>query len=258
MIACHAGDWYVDETRRHRLSVDFARAAHFRQKARRHVEQPQELVVPLLRVDVEEHRPRRVAHVGGVLPAASQLPDQPRVNGAECEPARGGPFAGPRNVVEQPTNLAGREIRIDEQARFFLHERTRAVGLQLFAELRGPAILPDDRVMNRVAGGAVPDDRGLALVGDPDSRDLARFESRAAERLDGHADLRRPDFLRVVLDPPGLRKDLLEFFLRDRFDGAVAIEHDGAGTRGPLVEGEEIIHGHVARRRSGETRASLQ
>ena len=39
---------------------------------------------------------------------------------------------------------------------------------------------------------------------------------RAAERLDGDADLRRPDLLRVVLDPAGLRKDLREFLLRHR------------------------------------------
>ena len=42
------------------------------------------------------------------------------------------------------------------------------------------------------------------------------FNLRAAERLDGDADLRRPDLLRIVLDPAGLRKDLREFLLRDR------------------------------------------
>ena len=48
------------------------------------------------------------------------------------------------------------------------------------------------------------------------------------ERFDGDADLRRPDFLRVVLDPPGRRKHLCEFLLGDRANRAVTIEDDGA------------------------------
>ena len=41
---------------------------------------------------------------------------------------------------------------------------------------------------------------------------------RPPERLDGDADLRRPDLLRVVLDPAGLGKDLRELLLRHRRD----------------------------------------
>ena len=43
----------------------------------------QQLVVPLQRVDVEQHRARGVAGVGDVQRAAGQLPDEPGVDRAE-------------------------------------------------------------------------------------------------------------------------------------------------------------------------------
>ena len=50
--------------------------------------------------------------------------------------------------------------------------------LQLFAEVRGPAILPHDRVVYRLAAGTVPDHRGFALVGNTDRRDVAILSTR--------------------------------------------------------------------------------
>ena len=121
-------------------------------------------------------------------------------------------------------------------------QRLVPVALQPIAELRGAAVLPDDGVVDRLAGLAVPDDGGLALVGDADGRDVARPQPGAAERLDRDGDLRRPDLVRVVLDPAGLREDLLELLLRDADDGAVVVEHDGAGAGGALVEREDVRH----------------
>src|SRR5581483_673773 len=91
-------------------------------------------------------------------------------------------------------------------------------------------------------GRAVPDDGRFALVGDPDGRDVAGRQLRARQRFDRDADLRGPDLLRVVLDPSGLRKDLREFFLRDRTNGAVVIEHDGPRAGRSLVEREHVTH----------------
>ena len=46
------------------------------------------------------------------------------------------------------------------------------------AEVGGAAVLPDDGVVDRAAGVAVPDHDGLALVGDADAGDVARCRRR--------------------------------------------------------------------------------
>src|SRR5262245_16639880 len=233
----------LDAERRRRGRVHLARRSYERQHALRHVEDPQQLVVPLQRVNVEQHRPRRVADVGDVCRVVGQLPDEPGVDGAERELAGRRPRAGARHVVEQPADLARGEIGVDEQAGFCLNRFAGAAGLQPFAVVRRAAILPDDRVVDRLAGLAVPDDRRLALVRDADRGHVFRPHARASERFDGDADLRRPDLLRIVLDPAGVRKNLPELLLRDAADRTVAIEHDGARARGALIESEDERHG---------------
>ena len=128
---------------------------------------------------------------------------------------------------------------------FSLNQSLGAVGLQPVAESAVRRSCQTMALCDRLAGLAVPDDRRLALVGDADRGDVPRPDLRAAERFDADADLRRPDFLRVVLDPAGLRKDLCELLLRDRADGAVVIEDDGARTGRALIEREDVRHGRV-------------
>ena len=154
--------------------------------------QRQQFVVPRQRLDVEEHRARRVADVGDVPLSAGQLPDEPGVDRAERQLARRGAGAGAGHVVENPADLAAREVGVDEQPGLLLDQRPGAVRLQPLAEVRGPPILPDDGVVDRLAGLAIPDDGRLALVGDADGGDVLGRQTRAPERLDGDADLRSP------------------------------------------------------------------
>src|SRR5271154_304134 len=62
------------------------------------------------------------------------------------------------------------------------------------------------------------------------------------DHLMQHSQLCIPDFFRVMLDPPRLGKELSEFLLRNSFDLALFTEEDGTGTRGPLIEGNDILH----------------
>ena len=57
---------------------------------------------------------------------------------------------------------------------FFWIMPSQAVALHLVAEAGGAAVLPDDGVADRLAGLAVPDDGGFALVGDADGGDVLR------------------------------------------------------------------------------------
>src|SRR5262249_1827379 len=179
--------------------------------------------------------------------AAGQLPGEPGIDGAEREPAGVGFRARARNVVENPADLACGEIGVDEEPGLRLDGLGRAAGLQPLAELGGAAILPDDRVVNGVAGRAIPDDRRFTLIGDAERRDVGGTHTGARERFGGDADLRRPDFVRVVLDPSGLRKQLCEFLLRHRHDFAVPIEDDGTRAGGALIERENAGHVRVGR-----------
>src|SRR5262245_19120503 len=94
------------------------------------------------------------------------MPGKPGVDRAERELAALGARARTRDVVEDPGDLGAAEVRIDDQAGPLAHQAFGADLLQLGALRRGAAVLPDDRVVDRLPGLAVPHDRGLALVGD--------------------------------------------------------------------------------------------
>jgi hypothetical protein len=55
------------------------------------------------------------------------------------------------------------------------------------------------------------------------------------------AQLGAPDLAGVVLHPSGTGEDLRELLLCDGYDAARAVEHDGAGGGGALVEGKDVV-----------------
>ncbi len=97
--------------------AEFAGAvAHFRQQRGRHAEQPAQTVVPHAPIDIEQQRARGIGGVGRVHLAAGQPPEQETVDGAESEPAGLGELARALHMLEQPGDLAGGEIRVEQQA----------------------------------------------------------------------------------------------------------------------------------------------
>ncbi|KFF36021.1 hypothetical protein G039_0306770 [Pseudomonas aeruginosa VRFPA01] len=100
--------------------------------------------------------------------ATGQAPEQEAVDGAEAQLAAFGALAGTGHVVEDPAQLGGGEIRIDQQPGARTDVRLVAGGLEFGAVVGGTAVLPDDGRVDQVAAGGVPDQRGLALVGDTD------------------------------------------------------------------------------------------
>ena len=131
-------------------------------------------------LDVVDQRARGIGGVGRVHLAAGQPPDQEAVDRAGEKLAALGALARAFHIVEQPGDLGAGKIGVEQQAGLFREFLLQPLLLQLLAERRGAAVLPDDGVVDRLAGRLVPDDDGLALVGDADRRDVGRACSLAA------------------------------------------------------------------------------
>ena len=122
-------------------------------------------------MDVEQHGSRRIGGVCGVSVPAGQAPQQEAIHGAEGQLAALRPGARAIHVVENPGDLGGGEIRIQEQSRLAGNQILVTVRPQRVAVLGGAPVLPDDGAIHRLAGAPVPDDGGLALVGDSNGGD---------------------------------------------------------------------------------------
>ncbi len=210
---------------------------HLRQDRRRDVEGVEESGVPGQTVDVIEHRARGVGYVGRVTPAAGEPPQQKAVDGAEGDLAGAGAAAQTGDIVEQPADLAGAEIGIDDEAGALRDGFRQPLAAPVRAQFRGAPVLPDDRVMDRAAGGALPQDRGLALVGDADRGD--RTVRGGGGFAAGGKDA-APDLLGIMLDPARLRVELGQFDLRGMAGPALRVEQDRAGAGRSLVDRQDI------------------
>ena len=223
-----AACWSRAEVHRVGLGVETTGGHGRGQHLARDVQLPQDLLIPLQRVNVEEHGTAGVGVIGDVDPAAGQLPDEPRFHGAEEQPPGFGLGAGTGDVVEDPLQLGGREVGVDDEAGLFPEFFGQAAGLQLVAVGAGAAALPDDRMVDRLTGLLVPDDGGLALVGDADGRDIRRAGPDLVHGRKGHAQLGGPDLVGVMLHPAGLRKILGELLLGHAAHLARLVEQDAA------------------------------
>ena len=219
----------------------------FGQHRCRHAEELQQIGVPIALLDVEQHGAarhwwhrshgpcRRSAATAGSIrwcrtassPVSARAARPPRDRGSRRSWWR-------RNR----DRAAGRSWLVTSSSWPRCRSSSQTVG--------GAAILPDDGVVDRLAGGAVPHHDGLALVGDADAGQRPGVELRAGQRAATDLDRCRPDFLGIVLDPAGLGKDLRQLLLR-RGDGlARGVEDDGAGAGGALVDGEDVRCSHRA------------
>jgi hypothetical protein len=239
-------DRVVEEELRPGVRVHRAGVAHLRQHRARDVQQRQQVVIPVQRVDVEQQRARGIAVVGHMRLAAAEVPHQPAVDGAEQQLATLGALLRTFHVVEDPAHLGRGEIGVDQQAGPLADQCLMPVGLQPLADGVALPRLPDDGVVDRLAGGTVPDHGGFALVGDAQRGDMARVDLPAAEQFGQRGIDAGEDLARVMLDPAGLREDLRELALRAADDVAGTVEQDRARTGGALVDGQHVAGRHAA------------
>src|SRR5712671_5820944 len=145
------------------------------------------------------------------------------------------------DMVEEPGDLRGREIGIEQQSRALRDHRLVAGLLQRRAGVGRAAILPDNRIVDRPATRAIPHHRGLALIGDSDRCDMARGGAGLRERGAHSCDDARPDLLRIVLDMTRRRIDLAKLLLCNCNRHQRAIEQDGAARGRALIDREKKV-----------------
>src|SRR5206468_4079087 len=193
-------------------------------------------------VDVEKHRATRIGSVRNVGASGRKIPDQPGIDRPERELAALRALARARHVIENPLELGAGEIGVDDKPGSGCNIRGVSGGPELVAVARRAAILPDNRVPDRPARGALPDERGLALIGNADRGDVRRTDASFCERFVHYTRLRCPDFGCIVLDPSWLGEDLTELSLRSRGNGARTIEQQRTRARRALIEGQDVGH----------------
>jgi hypothetical protein len=136
-------------------------------------------------------------------------------------------------VAADPGHLGRGEVRIEGQPGQ-LPQLLRVIG-EFRADRLGAPVLPDQRVGERAAGGRVPGEDGLALVGEAERDDvLAGLGERAPAGLDH----RVVQLARVRLDQAAgemTRADLGEAGAEDTAFGA---DDERLGAGGALVDGE--------------------
>src|SRR5262249_7558450 len=118
------------------------------------------------------------------------------------------------------------------------------VGLAAAAEVGGPPILPDQSRGDGPPVTALPDDGGLAVIGQANGGPSAWVPAGRLQGPRHHRGHCLPDLLSIVLDPPRLRKMLAELAGGAADWVAGCIEYDRPCTGGSLVDGENMRERH--------------
>ena len=179
LIACDTRDWDGRaEQRCIGVTEKPCRGTCLGEQGSGDIEKLQKLLVPRERVNVEKQRACRVGYVGGVHLTACQTIDKEAIHRAEAKLAALGARAKPLVVIQHPLKLGGGEVRVNGKSRFLADHRFKSLCAQLVAILCRAAALPDDGGANGLARFSIPQDGGLALIGDADGSDILGGEPR--------------------------------------------------------------------------------
>jgi hypothetical protein len=151
-------------------------------------------------------------------------------------------FVGVRDVVENPADLAGGKVGVDNQAGFAFHDRALRGAGEFFAEIGGAAAFPDDSWRYGHAGFTIPDDGGFALVGDATGGYAGWLRARFGEGSTAGGQLSFPDGKSILLDPAGMGVNTGEGRGLKRDPFALGVVNRRARDGGSFVEREHERH----------------
>ena len=169
---------------------------------------------------------------------AREVPDEPRVDRPEDGATVPRPLGEAVDLAQEPLDLRRREVRVQHEARVGADERLVSGGAQLGAAVGRAPVLPDDRAVQRLAGGRIPHAHRLALVRDPDRAEAPVGDPGVRERLQGDRAGRLPDLAGVVLDQAGAREMLLQLAVGAPDELRLVVEDQAGAARRALVDRE--------------------
>ena len=208
------------------------------------VQHGEQLVIPCLGVDVEQHGASGVGSVGHVGPPLHQIPAKEAVHRTEAQLAPLRPLMEVQRV-QQISQLGAAEIRVRHQPGLLADHVSLALPHQPLHVGSGAAALPHDGVVDAAARVLFPQKGGLPLVGDADGGDVLHLHAAHFHGLLQRGDLGVQDVLGVVLHPARLGIVLLEL------DGVGSqyppgfVKDDSPAGRGSLIQGDENVPAHV-------------
>ena len=239
LVAQNSGDGHSAQRAFSHVPINFTAGADLWQDLLRDGKRLQQLRVPLECFQVHQLGAARVGHVGDVL--AGQLPQQIRINVAEEQLACISLAARAAYIFQQPMQLERAEISGERQP--------GAAAKKIFAQLaRQPRylashahVLPHNGIPHRLSHLPAPDHGRLALVGDPNRRQISRFQAGLPHRFADNLLRPLPYLLRVMLHPTRLRIYLPVFFLGAGHNFPCGVEHNETCARGSLIKGSNIF-----------------
>src|SRR5260370_4481037 len=151
--------------------MDFDAVAYCWQHRARNIKRPEQLRIPIQRLQIQQLCAAGICHVGYMHSAswsARQIPQEESVDIPEEQLASRRLLPGARNIFKQPAQLQAAEVRAERQSGLRPEAALPALPCEARDIFRDPRVLPNNRIRNRLAGLALPDDGGLSLVGDAD------------------------------------------------------------------------------------------
>ena len=106
---------------------------------------------------------------------------------------------------------------------------------------RNPRVLPNNRIGNRLAGFALPQDRGFPLIGDADRGQIRSAQPALLQRVCNHFFRTALDFQGIMFHPTWLRKNLFVLFLRHGRDTRRLIKHHESRAGRALVDCSNVV-----------------
>ena len=192
-------------------------------------------------MDVKQHGTRGVGVIGHMDTALSHFPDKPRINRTKQQFTTTRTLARAFHMVEDPLHFGAREVRVNHQTGVVTNVLFHAIAFEMLADLGGTTALPDNGVIDRLAGFFFPDNSGFTLVRNTDSCNLIGTDIGFRQHFYQRGALGGPDFHWVVFYPAWFWVDLLKFALRHANDIGIVIHYDRAGAGGALVERNDIF-----------------